>query len=88
MDDSKGNDRVDRLFKATVAICLIFISIACALYSSDIYNRRAHEQKAWNYCLALVSARNKGNWPDEYAGLKDAVLWTAVHKCATTGDLN
>ena len=90
MDDSitKQNGRPDRLFKAIVGICLIFIAIACTVYSVDTYKRRAHEQKTWDYCIELVSAETqKSRWPEQFAATKEAVIWTAVNKCVRTGEL-
>ena len=80
---------MDRLFKAIVAICLIFIAIACTVYSSDMYKRQEQEQKAWDYCTEIVSLVDKGQrWPEESAPIKQAVLWTAIRRCVISGNTN
>ena len=70
------------------SIGLFFLSLACAVYSWDTYQPRAHELKAWNHCKRIVAAQfegHRGTVGEE--ALEIAIEWTEINKCANNREL-
>ena len=75
-------------FKVIVSIGLFFISLACAVYSWDTYQRRSHELKAWEHCKLILDAQFEGH-PEKAAeeALETAIEWNEIDKCANRREL-
>ena len=62
----------------------VFVSLACATYSWNAYQRNQHELMTWYHCMVMVTTY----YPDLKKLSPEVVKsaeWLSVNHCATTG---
>ena len=71
-------------YKISVSIGLFFVSLACATYTWNTYQRYAHELEAWDNCKQIVAAQFRDS--KTFTSVEESVLaWTTINKCAIMG---